>query len=302
MADVGSNRIGIDLGGTKTEAVVMRPDGSLAARQRLATPGAYAACLNQICDLVARLEAEWGPCRIGLGHPGSLNPTTGLMRNANSVWLNGQALKQDLEARLQREVRTANDADCFALSEARDGAGAGAETVFGVILGTGVGGGLVIRGNLHAGASSKAGEWGHNPLPWPDANEYPGPDCWCGKRGCLETWLSGPGLARDHLQTSGETREAADILSASDAPALATQTRHADRLARGLAHVVNLIDPDMIVLGGGVSNTPGLPDRVEIALSRLVFADGIITPVKRHEHGDSSGFRGAAWLWPSEPA
>ncbi len=298
---VGSNRIGIDLGGTKTEAIVMLPDGSLAARKRVATQPGYAACLDTLCTLVAELEEEWGPCRIGLGHPGSLNPSTGLMRNANSTWLNGQPFKHDLEARLQREIRTANDADCFALSEARDGAGAGAGTVFGVILGTGVGGGLVVGGHLHPGAGNKAGEWGHNPLPWPEPDEYPGPDCWCGKRGCLETWLSGPGLARDHLDTSGEARDAADILSASDAAALKTQTRHAARLARGLAHVINLIDPDVIVLGGGVSNTSGLAERVEALLPELVFADGITTPVRRHAHGDSSGVRGAAWLWPALP-
>ncbi|WP_138510213.1 ROK family protein [Maricaulis alexandrii] len=300
MTEAGPNRIGIDLGGTKTEAVVMRPDGSLAARERIATPPAYAESLEAITALVARLEADSGPCRIGLGHPGSLNPATGLMRNANSTWLNGQPLQRDLETRLDRPVRTANDADCFALSEARDGAGAGYKTVFGVILGTGVGGGLVMAGQLHAGAGNKAGEWGHNPLPWPVAEEYPGPDCWCEKQGCLEAWLSGPGLAEDHRIRTGETRDAAELLAADDAAARQTQDRHASRLARGLAHVINLIDPDVIVLGGGVSNAPGLAERVEAALPTLVFADGIRTPVRRHAHGDSSGVRGAAWLWPDQ--
>ncbi len=296
----GINRIGIDLGGTKTEMAVMRPDGSLAARQRVASPDTYDACLDALTRDVLALESEWGPCRVGLGHPGSVNAATGLMRNANSTWLNGQAVKADLEHRLGRDIRTANDADCFALSEARDGAGSRALTVFGVILGTGVGGGLVIKGQLHAGAGQKAGEWGHNPLPWAKPEEYPGPACWCGKAGCLETWLSGPGLARDHLARTGEHRNAEDLLAASDAAARETQERHADRLSRGLAHVVNLIDPDVIVLGGGVSNAPGLAERVEAALPGLVFADGIPTPVRRHRHGDSSGVRGAAWLWPPD--
>nr|WP_275297533.1 ROK family protein [Maricaulis parjimensis] len=288
------------MGGTKIEAVLMAPDGAILARERIATPPDYAASLDAIAALVGRIEDGGLPCRTGLGHPGSLNPETGLMRNANSTWLNGKPLKRDLSARLGRDVRTANDADCFALSEARDGAGTGADSVFGVILGTGVGGGLVFDGALHAGAGQKAGEWGHNPLPWLQADEYPGIPCWCGKSGCLETWLSGPGLSRWHAAETGEVRDAADILSAQDGPAKASRARYVSRMARGLAHVINLVDPDVVVLGGGVSNAPGLAEDAEAALPALVFADGIATPVLKNLHGDSSGVRGAAWLWPPE--
>ena len=294
------NRIGIDLGGTKIEATVMDPAGRLQVRERIATPRAYDDTLVAIADLVADLETREGPSRVGLCHPGSLSPQTGNMRNANSVWLNGMPFKSDLEARLDREVRMANDADCFALSEARDGAGAGERIVFGVILGTGVGGGIVIGGELLSGAQHIAGEWGHNPLPWPHPEEIPGAQCWCGLNGCLETWLSGPGLARDHAERHGVQREPRDILCATDAACRDSQERYIDRLARGLASIANVIDPDVIVLGGGLSNTPDLPQRIEARLLEHVFSDVLKTRVRRHMHGDSSGVRGAAWLWPAE--
>ena len=293
-------RIGIDLGGTKTEGVAMSADGALLSRDRVPTPPDYATALDTIAALVARLEAGHGPARIGIGHPGSVSPAGGRMRNANSQWLNGRPLGEDLEARLDRPVRLANDADCFALSEARDGAGAGHRIVFGVILGTGVGGGIVIEGKLLGGAQRIAGEWGHNPLPWPAPEEVPGPACWCGLNGCIETWLSGPGLAQDHANRTGETLAARDI-ALSDAPACrGSVERYAGRLSRALASVVNLIDPDVIVLGGGVSNTPGLAETVQAQLAGHVFSDVLKTRVVRHRHGDSSGVRGAAWLWPVE--
>ncbi len=226
---------------------------------------------------------------------------TGHIRNANSQWLNGRALGSDLEARLDRPVRLANDADCFALSEARDGAAAGAGIVFGVILGTGTGGGIVIDGKLLDGAQRIAGEWGHNPLPWPQPDEYPGPQCWCGQTGCLETWLSGPGIAQDHARRTGITLTALEIARSPDPACQDSMARHADRLARALASVVNLIDPHMIVLGGGVSNVDGLAETVQERLSAHIFSDVRETRVVRHRHGDSSGVRGAAWLWPAEP-
>jgi len=294
-------RIGIDLGGTKTEAAAMSGDGDILARERVATPADYAGTLDMIAALVARMEGEFGPSRVGIGHPGSLGPQTGLVRNANSTWLNGRPLKQDIEARLGGTVRMANDANCFALSEARDGAGADLRTVFGVILGTGVGGGIVIDGQPLGGAQGIAGEWGHNPLPWPTAGEQDGPACWCGKSGCIEAWLSGPGLSEDHARHYGERLDARTILNANNTACRDSAARHADRLTRALASVVNLIDPDVIVLGGGLSNTDGLAERVEGGLHAHVFCDTVSTPVRRHMHGDSSGVRGAAWLWPLEP-
>ena len=293
-------RIGIDLGGTKTEAAVMNEAGRLQARERFATPGGYEPALDAITGMVRDLEAQHGPARIGLCHPGSISPATGSMRNANSLWLNGQPFKTDLETRLDREVRMANDADCFALSEARDGAGAGEAIVFGVILGTGVGGGIVINGSLLSGAQHIAGEWGHNPLPWPTAEETPGEACWCGQSGCIETWLSGPGLAAQHAARHGGAREPRDILQGQDGAARESQTLYVDRLARGLATICNVIDPQVIVLGGGLSNTADLPARVEAKLKQYVFSDVVKTRIRRHMHGDSSGVRGAAWLWPAE--
>lgn len=288
-------RIGIDLGGTKIEAVTMDPDGNIQSRQRIPTPSGYPDMVNAIVSIVRNLRAETAISPgVGVGHPGSANPDSGLIRGANSTWLNGRPLKADLEHALGCEVRLSNDANCFALSEAIDGAGAGASSVFGVILGTGVGGGLVIDGKLHAGAQGIGGEWGHNPLPWPEPDEYPGPECWCGKAGCIETWLSGPGIAADRYRRTGETMTPSEILAHRE-----EFDRYVSRLARALAHVVNIVDPEVIVLGGGVSNTPGLAEAVEAALPAQVFNDQVSTRVRRHAHGDSSGVRGAAWLWPA---
>jgi fructokinase len=236
-----------------------------------------------------------------MGIPGTITPATGLVKNANSTWLIGQPLGRDLSSALGREVRIMNDANCFALSEATDGAAAGATVVFGVILGTGVGGGIVIRGECLLGANLIAGEWGHNALPRVSADEIPGPACYCGRSGCIETWLSGPGFARDHARVTGEWFTAPEIVRAAeagDAGALASLARYHDRLARSLASVVNIVDPDVIVLGGGMSNVDGLAEAVQARLPAHVFSDRVVTRVVRHQHGDSSGVRGAAWLWP----
>ena len=299
-------RIGIDLGGTKTEGIALAPDGAVLDRRRVATPKGYEPTLDAVGALVAEIERAVGARgSVGLGIPGAVVPATERVKNANSVWLNGRTLRLDLERRLARPVRVMNDANCFALSEAADGAAAGAGVVFGVILGTGVGGGIVVDGRVLIGANRVAGEWGHAPLPWPSPEELPGPPCYCGKRGCIETWLSGPGLARDHAAHGGGARAGGEIAAAAaegDAAAAATMARHADRLARGLAMVVNVLDPDVIVLGGGVSNAPGLADATQAGLARWVFSDGVVTRVVRHAHGDSSGVRGAAWLWPAQGA
>lgn len=297
-------RLGIDLGGTKIEAAILEDDGAMHVRERIATPAGYDAKIAAITALVRAVEARrgLGALNTGLGHPGSHNPRTGLMRNANSTALNGRALDRDISTALDREVRCANDANCFALSEARDGAGAGAASVFGVILGTGVGGGLVIGGQLISGADGNAGEWGHTALPWPNADEAPGPACYCGLHGCVEAWCSGPALAADHARTTGETLTAEAIAAAAeagDAIARASLDRHEARLARALASVVNIVDPEIIVLGGGLSNLSGLPQRLEQALARWAFTDELMTRIRRHHHGDSSGVRGAAWLWPA---
>ena len=296
-------RIGIDLGGTKIEGVALADDGAIAARRRLPTPRAYAPTLDAIAGLVAALERETGRRgTVGVGIPGTLSARTGRVKNANSVWLNGEPLGRDLETRLERPVRLMNDANCFALSEAADGGAAGAEVVFGVILGTGVGGGIVVDGRCLAGANRIAGEWGHNPLPWPGPEELPGPACWCGKHGCLETWLSGPGLERDHRAhggTAGSTHEIARAAAGGEAAASAALERYVDRLGRGLAAVIDVLDPDVVVLGGGMSNVAGLAERAEAALPRWVFSDTVETRVVRNVHGDSSGVRGAAWLWPA---
>ena len=300
------NRIGIDLGGTKIEGIVLAPDGEELARLRVPTPRDYASSLDAIAGLVAELERGTGATgSVGIGIPGTIVPSTGLVKNANSVWLNGQPLGRDLEARLGRAVRVMNDANCFALSEASDGAGAGASVVFGVILGTGVGGGIVIDGRCLSGANLVAGEWGHNPLPWPEPDEYPGPRCYCGKRGCIETFLSGPGLEGDHERCSGERLTAAAVAERAargETAAAATMARYHGRLARALASVVNILDPDVIVLGGGVSNIAGLPEAALALLPRWVFSDSVVTRVARNRHGDSSGVRGAAWLWPPSPS
>ncbi|MCP1335252.1 ROK family protein [Futiania mangrovi] len=300
------SRIGIDLGGTKIEGVLMQADGSIVRRTRVATPRHdYDGTLAAMAGLVAALEegVDGPPCRVGVGMPGSLSPTTGLVRNANSTWLIGRPFREDLAAALGRPVRIANDADCFALSEARDGAGQGAEIVFGAILGTGVGGGIVIGGSLLQGACGIAGEWGHNPLPAPQADELPGPACYCGRRGCIETWLSGPALECDHGMATGTRLPAAEIAAraaAGDAAASATLDRYADRAARALAGVVNILDPQVIVLGGGVSNVDGLYPRIEDRLGAHMFSDMVAVKLRQARHGASGGVRGAAWLWPAK--
>lgn len=294
-------RIGIDLGGTKIEAVAMDAQGAIVVRQRIPTPPDYAATLQALAGLAAAIEsaAGAGPCPVGVGMPGSLSPGTGLVRNANSTWLNGRPFLQDLEATLGRPVRVANDANCFALSEAIDGAGAGAASVFGVILGTGCGGGVVVGGRLIDGASAIAGEWGHTPLPWPRPEELPGPACWCGRRGCLETWVSGPAFARDYKDSGGVLigKDLSAPIAAGNPLALRALERLADRLARGLAVVIDILDPERIVLGGGLSNIAALPGLIEARLGPYVFSDVVVTRVVKNAHGDSSGVRGAAWLW-----
>lgn len=293
-------KIGIDLGGTKTEIAVFDASGAELLRRREPTPAQdYAATLALIAKLVADAEHQFGCCSLGIGTPGALSPSTGLMRNSNSACLNQQPVKIDLERVLKREVRIANDANCFALSEAVDGAGAGAACVFGVIIGTGCGGGIVINGKVVDGPNAVAGEWGHNPLPWPEDTERPGPPCYCGKRGCIETFVSGPGLARDYAAWGGASISAAQIVARvpSDALAEAALARYEQRLARALATVINLLDPHVIVLGGGMSNTDRLYTNVPALWGRWVFSDVVRTRLKRNVHGDSSGVRGAAWLW-----
>jgi fructokinase len=295
-------RIGVDLGGTKIEAIALDQAGATLARHRIATPrGDYGATLEAITGLVAAIEAETGTTgRIGIGTPGAISPFTGRLRNANSVWLNDRPLNLDLEACLGRPVRLANDADCFTLSEATDGAGRGATSVFGVIIGTGTGGGITIGSRLLAGPNAIAGEWGHNPLPWPRPDETPGPACYCGKQGCLETFLSGPGMAADHQHHTGLARTPPQIRAAAargEPAAMATLERHAERLARGLASVINLLDPEVIVLGGGLSNLPHLYEALPGLIRPHLFCDGIATRILPPVHGDASGVRGAAWLW-----
>ena len=294
-------RIGVDFGGTKIEAAALDDAGAFAARIREPNPGTYEGALALITDLIARVEADVGPARsVGLAIPGSPSPRTGLIRNANSTYLNGRRLAEDLEAALGRPVRLANDANCLALSEAADGAGADAASVFGVIVGTGCGGGLVIDGALVEGAHGVAAEIGHISLPWPCADEAPGPVCWCGQNGCLETWVSGSGFQRDHQATTGRAWKAQAIIEAAragDAEAAAALARYIDRLGRALAMIVNLVDPDVFVLGGGMSNVAELYDRLPEVVARHAFSDhwdGRIVPAK---WGDSSGVRGAARLW-----
>lgn len=295
-------RIGIDLGGTKIEAIALAADGSIPFRLRVPTPrNDYDGTLGAIARLVEELESRaGGAARVGIGMPGAISPATGLVKNANSTWLNGRHLAEDLEALLGRSVRLANDANCFALSEAVDGAGAGARCVFGVILGTGTGGGVVVDGRLLTGPNAIAGEWGHNPLPAPEDDERPGPECYCGRRGCIETFLSGPGLTRHHLQIHGEALDPATIASLADSghePALRSLARYENRLARALASVINLLDPDIVVLGGGMSNISRLYSNVPAMWGPYVFSDHVSTRLLPPRHGDSSGVRGAAWLW-----
>ena len=298
-------RIGIDLGGSKIEAAALDGQGLIRGRRRVATPADdYPGTLRAIRELVEALERELGERgTVGIGMPGALSPLTGLVKNANSTCLIGQALDRDLAAALGRPVRLANDADCFALSEAVDGAAAGAATVFGAILGTGVGGGVVVRGRLLTGPNAIAGEWGHSPLPWPRDDERPGALCYCGKQGCIETFVSGPGLARDHAASAGEALSAVEVAEhalAGDARAEATMRRYEDRLARALATVINLIDPHVIVLGGGLGQIPRLYQRVPALWGAYVFSDAVATRLVPPRYGDSSGVRGAAWLWSAD--
>jgi fructokinase len=296
-----SLRMGVDLGGTKIEALVLDSRGTELARERVATPsGDYLATLQTIAGLVGRLEARVGSrCRVGVGMPGAFSRATGRVKNSNSVCLNGQPLRQDLEALLQRPLQFANDADCFTLSEATDGAARDAGVVFGVILGTGTGGGICVDGKLLAGPNAITGEWGHNPLPWPQAEELPGRQCYCGKQGCIETWLSGPGLALDYQGQAGRELTAQAIVDTAgkgDGVAQAAVDRYVDRLARALAGVINILDPDCVVLGGGMSNYARLYQAVPACWGRYVFSDQVETRLVPAKYGDSSGVRGAAWL------
>ena len=296
-------RIGVDFGGSKIEAAALGADGAIAVRHRLPNPGAYDLALATVRTLVERVAAETGagPVPVGVAIPGSVSPRTGLMRNANSQWLNGRPFGAHLAATLGREVRLENDANCFALSEAVDGAGAGAGVVFGGILGTGCGGGVIVGGKVIEGANGVAGEWGHTPLPWAGEGEHPGPACWCGRKGCMETWVSGTGFEADFVHAGGEPMDAQDIVAQArdgDAAAQAALTRYIDRLGRGLALVCDILDPDVIVLGGGMSNTDEIYDRVPEIVGRHAFSDVFVTRIVKAVHGDSSGVRGAAWLWP----
>ncbi len=293
-------RMGVDFGGTKVEYAVLDPDGAIVLRRRMASPSNYDGAVATLAGVVIGLEAELGTgLRVGVGIPGVISPATGLVKNANSIALNGHALDRDLGEALGREVRIENDANCFALSEASDGAGAGYPVVFGVIIGTGCGAGIVVNGQVLPGRHRIAGEWGHNPLPWVTDADRPLPRCWCGQEGCLETLVAGPSLARDcDGPGASDASRLPEREAAGDAAAAAALRRHADRLARGLAQVINLLDPDAIVLGGGLSNMTHLYTELPGLIGRHVFSDVVTTPILRNKHGDSSGVRGAAWLWP----
>jgi fructokinase len=302
MTDDSKLRIGVDLGGTKIEVAAVAPDGGISWRRRAATPrDDYDATLDAIVELVGDVERKLGyQTTVGVGMPGAISPATGLVKNANSVWLNGCPLDHDLRERLRRPVRLANDANCFALSEARGGAAAGARVVFGVIVGTGTGGGIVVDGKVLTGPNAVAGEWGHNALPRPRFEELPGPRCYCGLHGCIETFLSGPGLARDYRAATGTPALPADIVSRADAggrDAEAALQRYEDRMARALASIINVLDPDVIVLGGGMSNVSRLYANVPRLWPAYVFSDRVDTKLVPPRFGDSSGVRGAAWLW-----
>jgi fructokinase len=295
-------RIGIDLGGTKIEALALGANGQELRRIRVATPRHdYAETVNTIARLVRTLESELEEqATVGVGIPGTVMRPSGLVKNANSTWIIGQPLECDLSAALAREVRCENDANCLALSEAVDGSGAGYRVVFAVILGTGCGGGLAIDGRVHEGRNSVAGEWGHNSLPWPRADEFPGPPCYCGKSGCIETWISGTALGKDYERATGTPlsgREVVEAADRGDAPAVAAIRRLEDRIARGFASLVNVIDPDVIVIGGGLSRLASIYCNVPPLLENYGFGGRIHTPIVPAKHGDSSGVRGAAWLW-----
>ncbi len=296
-------RIGIDLGGTKIEAIALDEDGRELRRHRVPTPRFdYQGSIDAIAGLVERLEAETGQRgTVGVGMPGALSPITGLVKNANSTWLIDTAFDRDLSAALDRPVICVNDANCLAVSEAVDGAAAGAGVVFAAILGTGVGAGIAIQGRAHVGGNAIGGEWGHIPLPWAREDELPGPDCYCGKTGCLETWVSGTGLQDDFERATGERPSGAELVARAEggnAEAEAALARYEDRLARGLAAIITVLDPDVIVFGGGMSNVERLYRTVPEKLPQWVFGGESATPIRRAKHGDSSGVRGAAWLWP----
>ena len=295
-------RIGIDLGGTKIEGLALDDSGKEILRQRVDTPqGNYQATIAAIVNLVQLLEANTQQTgTVGIGIPGAISPTTQLMKNANSTWLIGKPLHADLQQALSRQVRIANDANCFVVSEATDGAARGAEIVFGVIVGTGTGGGVYVNGKDITGINAIAGEWGHNPLPWPSADEYPGRECYCGKKGCIETWLSGPGFTHDHQLHGGRGNTAKEIIALAeqgDKLAESALQRYEDRMARALATVINVVDPEIIVLGGGMSNITRLYRNVPKLWEQYIFSDHVATKLAPPAHGDSSGVRGAAWLW-----
>jgi fructokinase len=293
-------RIGIDLGGTKIEIIALDPSGRECFRKRIATPREdYEATLLAMASLVAEAEAMVGPATVGIGMPGTISPATGLVKNANSTWLNGRPLARDIVRALRRDVQLANDANCFALSEAVDGAAAGQPIVFGVIVGTGTGGAIVADGHVLVGANAIGGEWGHNPMPWPEPEEWPGPPCYCGRTGCIETFLSGPGMSRDHASRTGQTLDPSTIATRAqhgDAACDDTLQRYERRMARALAAIINVVDPHAIVLGGGLSNVERLYERVPPLWQPFVFSDRVVTTLLRARFGDSSGVRGAAWL------
>ena len=296
-------RIGVDFGGTKIEAAALDAQGQFVSRVRLPNPGAYWPAIQTVVSLVARAEHEAGVsgASVGIGVPGSISPKTGSMRNANSVWLNDKPFDRDLAEALRRSIRLQNDANCFTLSEATDGAAAGAAVVFGVILGTGCGGGLTVRGRPVEGHNRIAGEWGHTPLPWPLATEFDARKCWCGRSNCLETWISGSGFREDYRRQTGCMPSGEEIVAAAragEAAAGAALDRYIDRLGRALAVICDLLDPDIIVCGGGMSNVEDIYELVPAAIEKHVFSDVFTTLIVPARHGDSSGVRGAAWLWP----
>ena len=300
----GGHQMGVDFGGTKIEAAALGADGGFLARQRVANPKSYEAAIDAVVRLVAEVErGAGGGGTVGVGAPGSVSPLTGKMRNANSTFLNGRAFHEDLEAALGRPIRLANDANCLALSEAVDGAAAGARVAYAVIIGTGCGGGLIVDGRLVDGASGIAGEWGHTPLPWPEPGETPGPTCWCGLKGCLETWISGSGLARDHAAAGGGDITAEQVMTAAragDAAAKASFERYLSRLGRGLAMICNILDPDVFVFGGGMSKVGEIYELLPAKIAPYVFSDGWLGRLAPAKWGDSSGVRGAARLWDCE--
>jgi fructokinase len=297
-------RIGVDFGGTKIEAAALDAAGRVVARLRKANPGAYDSTVETVAEVVREVERQAGASgSVGIGIPGSLSPIDGTVRNANSTWLNGRTFKEDLERRMGRPLRLANDANCMALSEAADGAGAGCRVVFGAILGTGCGGGVVVDGRIIEGRNGIGGEWGHTPLPWPGADEWPGDLHWCGRRNCLEQWISGTAFAEDFERATGERLSGAEIAAAAEGrrpEAEAALDRYVDRLGRALAVIADILDPDVMVLAGGMSNTEALYARIPPVTAKWAFTDSFTTPIVKAVHGDSSGVRGAAWLWPLE--